>query len=220
MTDTETTAEAWRRRTTRPRAVDFTMMYVAHDAFNRDLGRLLRAARAGQAHSPEAQATWAMSSRQLHTHHTAEDTSLWPRVRAVDLDAEDLAVLDAMEEEHGRLDPLLERIDAAIGRADPSALVGDLGDLSTLLAGHMRHEEEAALPVVERRIGAAGWAAFGQDVRAAQGGLKAGRQYLTWVLDGVAEPARSAVLGVLPPPVRLLLRRVWEPAYRRSVHLG
>jgi hypothetical protein len=218
MTDTETIAEAWRRRTARPGAVDFTMMYVAHDAFARDLARLLRAAQQGRAGSPAARATWAMFSRQLHTHHRAEDASLWPKVRAVDLDAQDLAVLEAMEDEHARLDPLLARIDTAI-EAGSAPAKAELAELANLLGGHMRHEEEAALPIVERRIGAAGWAAFGQEIRRAQGGLKAGRAYLTWVLDGAPEPARAAVLAVLPAPVRLLLRRVWEPAYRRSVRL-
>lgn len=214
---TETIDEAWRRRTSRAGAVDFTMMYVAHDAFTRDLDRLVQAAREGRAAAPEAQATWAMFNRQLHTHHRAEDASLWPRVRAAELDAEDLAVLDAMEDEHGRLDPLLERVDEGMRRrADP---VDDLVQLTALLTAHMRHEEEAALPIVERRIGPAGWAAFGADIRAAQGGLAAGRQYLTWVLDGAPAAARASVLHVLPPPVRLLFRRVWEPAYQRSVRL-
>lgn len=88
------------------------------------------------------------------------------------------------------------------------------------LAAHMRHEEEAAPPLVERRIGAAGWSAFGKQVRRAQRGIRAGAQYLPWVLDGAPEQARTAVLSILPPPAPALCRRVWEPKYRRSVHLG
>jgi hypothetical protein len=84
----------------------------------------------------------------------------------------------------------------------------------------MRHEEEAALPLVERRIGAAGCSAFGTHVCRAQGGIRAGAQYLPWVLDGVPKQARPAVLSILPPPARVLCRPVCEPKYRRSVHLG
>ena len=82
------------------------------------------------------------------------------------------------------------------------------------LAAHMRHEEQAALPLVERR------SAIGKQVRRAQGEIRAGARYLPWVLDGAPEQARTAVLSILPPPARALCRRVWEPKYRRSVHLG
>ena len=88
------------------------------------------------------------------------------------------------------------------------------------LAAHMRHEEEAALPLVERRIGAAGWSAIGKQVHRAQGEIRAGARYLPWVLDGAQEQTRTAVLSILPSPARAQCRRVWEPKYRRSVHLG
>ena len=87
-------------------------------------------------------------------------------------------------------------------------------------AAHMRHEEEAALPLVERRIGAAGWSAIGKQVHRAQGEIRAGARYLPWVLDGAPEQTRTAVLSILPSPARAQCRRVWEPKYRRSVHLG
>ncbi|HVD89129.1 MAG TPA: hypothetical protein VNB91_09575 [Jatrophihabitantaceae bacterium] len=87
-------------------------------------------------------------------------------------------------------------------------------------AAHMRHEEEAALPLVERRIGAAGWSAIGKQVHRAQGEIRAGARYLPWVLDGAQEQTRTAVLSILPSPARAQCRRVWEPKYCRSVHLG
>ena len=43
-TPIETRAEAWERRAGLRGAVDFTMMYVGHDAFCRDLDRLTAAA--------------------------------------------------------------------------------------------------------------------------------------------------------------------------------
>ncbi|HEY3087894.1 MAG TPA: hemerythrin domain-containing protein [Jatrophihabitantaceae bacterium] len=219
MTNTETAAEAWRRRATQGGRVDFTMMYVAHDAFNRDLARLVRAAADGRTSSAAAKATWDMFDRQLHTHHSTEDTSLWPRVRKAATDADEIAILDAMEHEHQLLDPLIERVDASLRHGNDVSLVGELGELASTLAAHMRHEEDAALPLVERRIGKPGWDDFGKDIRRAQGGVRAGAQYLPWVLDNVAEPARNTVLSVLPPPARLLYRKIWEPNYRRSVHL-
>jgi hypothetical protein len=63
----ETASQAHQRRAGIAGGIDFTMMYIAHDAFNRDLDRLLAAADADRAQSPAAVATWQSFSRQLHT---------------------------------------------------------------------------------------------------------------------------------------------------------
>jgi iron-sulfur cluster repair protein YtfE (RIC family) len=222
MTDhkTETVRDAWQRRAALKGDVDFTMMYVAHDAFNRDLTRLVKASQEGRGFTPEADATWRMFSQQLHTHHTAEDTSLWPRLRAVVTAADEIAILDAMEAEHAELDPLLERVDVALADRRESALVDELGELRARLAAHMRHEEDAALPLLERRLGAPGWAAFGQEIREQQGGLRGGAEYLPWVLDDAADHVKRQVLGLLPGPARLLYRYVWERKYRNAGRLA
>jgi iron-sulfur cluster repair protein YtfE (RIC family) len=216
---TETPAEAWSRRAARAGEVDFTMMYVAHDAFNRDLARLQAAAQAGQGFSPAALATWRLFSRQLHTHHTAEDTALWPRLRAAIEAEEERALLAEMEAEHAEIDPRLERIEAALADRLADQLVTELERLAAGLAAHMRHEEEAALPLVERRLGAAGWKAFGDEIRDQNGGLKGGALYLPWVLDGATEDVTGRVLKLLPPPARLLYRG-WERKYRKAGRLA
>ena len=56
MNHTETTSAAWLRRDGLRGEVDFTMMYVAHDAFSRDLSRLIQISNAGRAHTSQAQA--------------------------------------------------------------------------------------------------------------------------------------------------------------------
>jgi iron-sulfur cluster repair protein YtfE (RIC family) len=216
---TETPAQAWARRETHTGAVDFTMMYVAHDAFNRDLARLLTAARAGRGFSPAALATWQLFSQQLHTHHTAEDTALWPRLRAAVGSAEERALLDDMEAEHAAIDPRVERIEAALADRLAEQLVRELEGLAVGLAAHMRHEEDEALPLVERRIGADGWRAFGDEIRDQNGGLKGGALYLPWVLDGATDDVAGRVLQLLPPPARLLYRG-WERKYRHAGRLA
>jgi hypothetical protein len=215
----ETQDQAQLRRAGIPGTVDFTMMYIAHDAFSRDLARLLAAAAAGQALSPAAVATWQSLSMQLHTHHTAEDTSLWPRLHQVVQDPSERRILEDMQHEHAALDPRLEQIDAAIAARDEVALVGELTIVGTRLPEHMRHEEEAALPLLERRLGQAGWDAFGAQIRSQQGGLRGAANYLPWVLDD-ANPAYAAkLLGFLPAPARLMYRIIWEPRYRTSQRL-
>jgi hypothetical protein len=92
------------RRRPRQGKVDFTLMYAAHDAFHRDLRRLAAAAEAGRTADPAVRAGWATFKNQLHIHHTAEDTSLWPPLRQKVTRPEDTAVLDAMQAEQRRPD--------------------------------------------------------------------------------------------------------------------
>lgn len=96
-------------------AIDFTMMYVTHDAFRRDLGRFTAASAAGTAHSPGVRAGWENFKAQLLLHHSVEDTHLWPRVRRVAAGLPSgLALLDGMEAEHAQIDPLLTAVDDAL----------------------------------------------------------------------------------------------------------
>jgi Hemerythrin HHE cation binding domain len=200
--------------------VDFTMMYVAHDAFSRDLNRMIVAGERGEAWTPETQAGWAMFTEQLHVHHTTEDTSLWPRLRAQPLGPDEADVLDQMEMEHAQLDPVLESIEKALAEHDAQQLVDGVHALAAGLSAHMRHEENQALPLIETYLGPAGWDAFGRDIRNSQGGLRGGARYLPWVLDGATPSMQAKVLELLPPPARILYRRVWAPKYRRTVHWG
>src|SRR5580693_5492284 len=97
---------------------DLTIMLAAHDAFRRDLTRLARAAASADLSDPARRrsvaAGWDLFKRELHIHHTAEDEVIWPvlRPRLVHSEAA-LSVLDAMEDEHERIDPLLAAVDAA-----------------------------------------------------------------------------------------------------------
>ena len=219
-TYTEPQTDAWGRRASLTGSVDFTMMYVAHDAFNRDLERLIRASGAGEGLSPAAIATWRSFSRQLHTHHNAEDAALWPRLYAAVTDTDEIAILTDMEAEHGSLDPRLDQIDAAIEARNAAALDAELKALATGLSEHMIHEEQAALPLLERRTGKAGWESFTREIRDQQGGLKGAAQYLPWVLDGASHETKTQVLNLLPPPARLLYRRFWDKKYRSSGRLA
>jgi iron-sulfur cluster repair protein YtfE (RIC family) len=215
----ETRTEAWTRRASLAGEVDFTMMYVAHDAFNRDMARLVTAAREGLALSSAAVTTWQRFARQLHVHHTAEDKALWPRLEAAVSDPAERRILEEMESEHASLDPRIEQIDAAIADKNPVALAGELRTLADGLSAHMIHEETEALPLLERRLGQSGWGAFTEEIRHQQGGVRGAAEYLPWVLDGAGDPLQSKVLRMLPAPARLLYRARWEPKYRKSSRL-
>lgn len=151
------------RRHPRPAGkVDFTFMYAAHDAFNRDLRRLAAAAGSGRTADPAVRTGWATFRNQLHIHHTAEDRWLWPALRDKVTRPDEVSVLDAMEAEHLGIDPLLSRVDASLTATGLTGLTENAGALASALAAHMEHEEDYALPLVEQHLGPEGWAAFGK----------------------------------------------------------
>jgi len=218
----ETRAEAWARRSSKRSTVDFTMMYAAHDAFDRDLARLQDAvpkhSGAGTI-TAEMQAIWTMFAKQLHIHHTAEDEALWPRLADAVADHTESGVLEAMELEHAGLNPMINDVNDALTAGDIATLATGIAALRQGLSEHMAHEEDTALPLVDNRLGQPGWDAFGKQIRQRVGGIAAGAQYLPWVLDGASDQVRTNILAILPLPARVLYRRVWEPKYRTAAHL-
>ncbi len=95
------------------------------------------------------------------------------------------------------IDPQLAAVDQALaarGAMTPTQSVQALGES---LNSHMRHEENEALPLVETFLGAEGWAAFERAIRKTQG-LRAGAEYLRWLLDGAPIATQAKVLALLP----------------------
>ena len=195
-------------------AIDFTMMYVTHDAFRRDLARFTAASAAGTAHAPGVRAGWENFKAQLLLHHSVEDTDLWPRVRrAAAGRPAGLALLEEMEAEHAQVDPLLAAVDAAL--ADPASnLPAHVAELTSALEWHLKHEEDAALPLIQAVCTPADWRAFTGEMRRRQG-VKGAAIYVPWILDGAAPAQQRQSLAALPGPVRLINRLLWEPRYRQ-----
>ena len=208
------TADDTRRRPLQGK-VDFTLMYAVHDAFHRDLRFLTAAVEAGRTADPAVRAGWATFKNQLHVHHTAEDTSLWPPLRQKVTRPGETAVLDAMEAEHARIDPLLAQVDTSLAAPGHPGLADNAAALAQTLADHMKHEENQALPLVEAHLGPAGWSAFRKATGKIQG-LRGGAEFFPWMLDGASADTSKKVLSMLPPPARLLYRAAWRPRYART----
>jgi iron-sulfur cluster repair protein YtfE (RIC family) len=195
-------------------AIDFTMMYVTHDAFRRDLGRLSAASAAGTAHAPGVRAGWENFKAQLLLHHSVEDTHLWPRVRrAAAGRPAGLALLEEMGAEHAQIDPLLAAVDNAMA-GSASNLAAHAAGLASALEWHLRHEEEAALPLIQSVCTPADWRAFAGAMRRRQG-IKGAAIYVPWILDGAAPDGQRRFLAALPAPVRVISRLLWLPRYRQ-----
>ncbi|OPC77943.1 hypothetical protein B4N89_37545 [Embleya scabrispora] len=202
----------WSARSDLVGTVDFTMMFAAHDAFSRDIARMITACKSGRALAPENTAAWDRFKRFLLLRHRTEDTVLFLPLRAAVDDPLDLDMLAAMDVEHARIDPLLDLIDAALADADYGGALVALHESAEELGAHMRHEERRALPLLEARLGRAGWDAFGRSIRKEQG-LRGAAEYLPWLLDDAPSALIAAVLKQLPLPARVLYRRVWAPRY-------
>ena len=89
-------------------------------------------------------------------------------------------------------------------------------DLDEKLRGHLTHEEEAAVPLINDASTEEQWIAFGKT-SAEQIGPDMPR-FLPWVLDGADDDRTAAVLAVMPEPVQQAYRTEWLPAYRAVDH--
>lgn len=201
--------------------IDMTMMYAIHRALRRDLERIARAAARTGDDPTKLHAThvgWELFKQFLTLHHTTEDIMLWPRMRELLAGQPDqLALMDAMEREHGRIDPLIEGVDTALADRDhgPERL-GDLTDaLVTELSEHLRHEEQDAIPVIERTLPVADWLRFGEEQRS-RVGMDAASKYLPWLLDEASGDQIEQVLGSIPPHLHDVYRDNWLPRYREQ----
>jgi iron-sulfur cluster repair protein YtfE (RIC family) len=197
--------------------LDLTVMVAFHDAFRRDLGHLARAASRRPAHLDDPArrtavlAGWELFKTHLHLHHTAEDADLWPRMRThLAGRPDDLALLQAMEDEHARIDPLVDAVDGAFADRDGGhQRLGDTVDqLATELGGHLGHEERDALPLLDQSLTQAEWQAFSDDQRRRMG-FGGAAQLFPWLLQEASPQQVKTILAGLPPPLR-------EEVLRRS----
>jgi len=207
---------------------DLTIMIAAHDAFRRDLVSLARAAQGPDRHHPDRQrsvaAGWELFKRQLHVHHTAEDDLIWPVLRErLGRSANALSVLDEMESEHERIDPLLAAVDHGFASADGPAggyqgtdrLADAVDTLVAALTGHLTHEEKDGLPLIGAALTAAEWRGVGFKI-ARRNGLSGSGEMFSWMLSSTAPDEARAITRQLPPPVRVLYRAAWKPRFEKT----
>lgn len=198
-------------------STDFTLMYVMHDALRRELHHMNALAARTDVDPREvfrAAPGWQLFKDVLLVHHSAEDVALWPGIRdAVEGKPELLAVLDAMEDEHARIDPALDAVDAALTAegADDGALAAAVGLLTAGLTAHLAHEEDEGLPVVDAHVTPEVLQEFG--VAHSKGFGPKVSQVLPWLLEGADAADTEATLRPVPGPVRAQLAAEWQPAF-------
>jgi hypothetical protein len=89
--------------------------------------------------------------------------------------------------------------------------------LATALPQHLAHEERDALPLLDQVLTAKEWRGFVTDQRR-KTGIRGAAQMFPWLLDSAPAEQVQAVLNTLPPPLRLVYRRIWRPRYERHDH--
>jgi hypothetical protein len=197
---------------------DLLMMYAFHDGLRRDVAAVAKSAAVTGDDPARLTVThfgWDLFKRFLTIHHSAEDEILWPRMREILVDRPDeVELLDAMEEEHETIDPLIAAIDAALADEEGGhAGLGDATDaFATALNAHLAHEEGDALPLMSRELPTADWVRFADSQRNGVGQGLAPR-YVPWLLDGATLERADQILAIFPPPVVAQYRRAWRQQY-------
>lgn len=170
-----------------------TALMSSHHAFRRDLGRFARALeRIEQGDTSRTAALaeeWQKLYAGLHGHHHAEDTGVFPKLAKEHASVR--ATVAKLEADHRRIDPLLERGNAAFAElpevANARAVVRELTDL---LGPHLALEEAEIIPFLRDAK------AFPAPATEAEAEMYA--HGFAWAMHGLA-PAVLAKLELMVP---------------------
>jgi iron-sulfur cluster repair protein YtfE (RIC family) len=186
---------------------------AVHKAFRRDLGQLLATTASRRA----VRARWNVFCDQLRFHLGAEDAALWPPVQVkLTGDPADLALVEAMEDEHRLIEPVLAAIDEAFTvNTSTEHLRELLTRLQTTLSSHLAREEAEALPLINEIMSKGELARITRTITR-MGGRKQAAVMMPWALADASADIRRLVLRQLPATWRVLYRAVWLPRYRRN----
>ncbi len=189
---------------------DWALMTTIHAVLRRDLDQLLHTT----ASRTVARARWTVFRNQLRLHLAAEQVALWPLARVkLAGDPRGQALIDAMEDEHQLIGPLLAVADDAFAMdTDATRLRHLLTRLDTKLSSHLAHEEADALPLIGQIVSQRELRRITRAIRGGRG-VRGAAKTLPWALAHASPAHRTRVLGQLSAPARLLYRRAWLPRY-------
>lgn len=189
--------------------LDTTIMIAIHEALRRDLEQVARRA-ADPNGRLDAALGWELFSRYLDIHHRAEDDLLWPMLQQVLEDRpDDLALVDALEDEHAQIDPTVAEIEAVLRGESDEKLADVVDALHVGLSAHLRHEEQDGLPMMGRVLSEEQWAQFGQGSGARIADDAA--RFVPWMTSDA--PNAEDILAHLPPPFQEGYRSGWREEY-------
>ncbi len=174
-----------------------TALMMSHHGFRRDLARFARAldtiANGDEARVGAVREEWQRFHMGLHGHHEAEDNGVFPSIVGQHESAR--ATIEGLSADHRRIDPLLERGDAAFADLSTTdAALAIVRELQDLLAEHLAIEERELIP-------------FLRDAKAFppppnDEALALYAQGFAWSMHGIAPDIVEQVYAMLPEELR------------------
>jgi hemerythrin-like domain-containing protein len=200
-----------------------TMNALIHTAVRRDLGRLATALdtvhEGDTARAAELERAFANVRRELTHHHEGEDAYVWPLLAGLGVDA---GLLAAMGAEHATMSAALAETGAALSAlarggpgADADAARASLARTREVVAAHLDHEESDLEPLLRDQEKTPAWKAVTKQLRHSSPG-DAG-SFFAWLTDGMSSADRATLGKTVPPPVTVVLARVFGRRYARDV---
>lgn len=203
---------------------DLTMNDFVHAAVRRDLARTeqaLRAFRDGDASRARAlRRAWETLWRQLHHHHTGEDTHIWPWLRTIHVLPEQL--LDSMELEHRDMAAAMQEatdgLEALV--VSPTSEVAQVAADAVARAAevtdrHLLHEETAVVPALAEHFETPEWKVIEKQLKKSSPAFAG--ELFAWLLDGTRPEIADGIRATVPGPVLFVLTRVFGRRYAREV---
>ncbi|MBM2614113.1 hemerythrin domain-containing protein [Actinoplanes sp. LDG1-06] len=195
---------------------DLTGMFLIHHAFRRDLRAFAAAVANTPAHETNTwralDERWKLFGTFLHHHHTIEDASIWP-VLLDRVDAAGRATLEAMEAEHGEIDPLLEACGAGFAKlaAGPDEDVRRSLEIRVVAAAerlsrHLAHEETEALVLVQQHLTTAEWEVVEKKSAKGEYTFRESMTAVPWVMHELPADAQKRLLTLAGPVLAVLWR--------------
>jgi hemerythrin-like domain-containing protein len=191
---------------------DLAVFLLAHTAMRVEYGRLAGACRRVRdaEHAALVEDQIALVLDLLHHHHTVEDELVWPML--LERVPGGRPALTALEADHERIDPLLERArDTGIPLAQRAEILQELHDA---LNAHLDAEERDAVPLIQRHLSRPDWERV--EERAARGTSRRRLPLIYgWFASAADDEQRALALRTVPLVVQWLFRLFWWPSYRR-----
>jgi hemerythrin-like domain-containing protein len=170
-----------------------TALMMSHHGFRRDLARFARALEkiaTGDTSKVEAlREEWKSFHWTLHGHHDSEDHGVFPSIAGQHESAR--ATIEHLSADHRRIDPVLERGDAAFAalpKTDEAATV--VRELKELLDPHLATEERELIPFLRDTK------TFPPPPNEEAAAMYA--QGFAWSMQGIASEVLDKVYAMLP----------------------
>ena len=193
---------------------DLAGFFSMHAGFRHEFGRLAEAARAPRdaEHARLLEEQVALVLEMLHKHHHHEDEEIWPHL--LEQAPDSAPTLDALEAEHGVLDPLMH---VAGDTSTPLPERADaLHRLHEVLNDHLDHEERVGVPLMLEHL-----TPEILEIHQAQAMKDFGRKRVPlifgWLASCLDDQLLQESLAGHPRIVRLLFRLFWWPAYQKRM---